>query len=125
MDRREFVRSAVLSGIAASIGGKMSAQKNGQLASSQQASDQQKTSGGMIYRTLGKTGEKVSAIGMGGFHIGQPKLSDEESVRLVRAAIDGGITFMDNSWDYNQGNSEVRMGKALKDGYRQKVFSND
>src|SRR5258708_39748812 len=71
---------------------------------------------------MGKTGEKVSAIGMGGFHIGQPKLTDEESPRLVRAAIDGGITFMDNSWDYNQGNSEVRMGKALKEGYRQKVF---
>ena len=45
----------------------------------------------MIYRTLGKTGERVSAIGMGGFHIGQPKLSDGESLRLIRAAIDGGI----------------------------------
>lgn len=76
----------------------------------------------MIYRTLGRTGERVSAIGMGGFHIGQPKLSEDESIRLVRAAIDGGITFMDNSWDYNQGQSEVRMGKALKDGYRQKIF---
>ncbi|HET9280746.1 MAG TPA: aldo/keto reductase [Candidatus Angelobacter sp.] len=76
----------------------------------------------MIYRTLGRTGERVSAIGMGGFHIGQPKLSEDESIRLVRAAIDGGITFMDNSWDYNQGQSEIRMGKALKDGYRQKVF---
>ncbi len=104
----------------------MSAQKNHPQTSSQQGSDQhvqdQRGSQGMIYRTLGKTGEKVSAIGLGGFHIGQPRLSDEESVRLVRAAIDGGITFMDNSWDYNQGNSEVRMGKALKDGYRQKVF---
>jgi predicted aldo/keto reductase-like oxidoreductase len=59
---------------------------------------------------------------MGGFHIGQPKLTEEESLRLVRSAIDGGITFMDNSWDYNQGQSEIRMGKALKDGYRQKVF---
>ncbi len=76
----------------------------------------------MIYRTLGRTGERVSAIGMGGFHIGQPKLSEEESIRLIRSAIDGGITFMDNSWDYNQGQSEIRMGKALKDGYRQKVF---
>ncbi len=76
----------------------------------------------MIYRTLGQTGERVSAIGMGGFHIGQPKLSESESIRLVRAAIDGGITFMDNSWDYNEGASELRMGKALKDGYRQKVF---
>ena len=76
----------------------------------------------MIYRTLGRTGERVSAIGMGGFHLGQPKLSDDESVKLIRAAIDGGINFMDNSWDYNNGQSEVRMGKALKDGYRQKVF---
>lgn len=76
----------------------------------------------MLYRTLGRTGERVSAIGLGGFHIGQPKLSDEESIRLIRSAIDGGITFMDNSWDYNQGQSEIRMGKALKDGYRQNVF---
>lgn len=82
----------------------------------------QQSSGGMIYRTLGRTGEKVSAIGMGGFHVGQPKLSEEDSLRLIRSAIDGGITFMDNSWDYNQGQSEIRMGKALKDGYRQKVF---
>jgi aryl-alcohol dehydrogenase-like predicted oxidoreductase len=81
-----------------------------------------KEGGPMIYRALGKTGERVSAIGMGGFHIGQPKLSDDESLRLIRAAIDGGINFMDNSWDYNKGQSEVRMGKALKDGYRQKVF---
>jgi uncharacterized protein len=76
----------------------------------------------MIYRTLGRTGERVSAIGMGGFHLGHPKLSDEESVKLIRAAIDGGINFMDNSWDYNNGDSETRMGKALKNGYRQKVF---
>jgi uncharacterized protein len=78
--------------------------------------------GDMLYRTLGRTGERVSAIGMGGFHLAQPGLKEEESIRLVRAAIDRGITFMDNSWDYNQGQSELRMGKALKDGYRQKVF---
>lgn len=77
---------------------------------------------GMLYRKLGRTGQRVSAIGLGGFHIGQPKLSDDESIRLIRSAIDGGITFMDNSWDYNEGQSEIRMGKALKDGYRQKVF---
>ena len=76
----------------------------------------------MIYRTLGKTGERVSAIGLGGFHIGRPKLTDDDSIQLIRAAIEGGINFMDNSWDYNKGQSEVRMGKALKDGYRQKVF---
>lgn len=79
-------------------------------------------SGDMLYRTLGRTGERVSVIGMGGFHIAQHGLTEEESIRLVRAAIDRGITFMDNSWDYNEGQSELRMGKALRDGYRQKVF---
>ena len=78
--------------------------------------------GDMLYRTLGRTGEKVSAIGLGGFHIGHKELSDDDSIRLIRSAIDRGITFMDNSWDYNEGQSEIRMGKALKDGYRQKVF---
>jgi len=73
-------------------------------------------------RELGRTGERVSAIGLGGFHIGAPKLSDDDSLRIIRSAVDGGITFMDNCWDYNQGQSEIRMGKALKDGYRQKVF---
>jgi uncharacterized protein len=78
--------------------------------------------GDMLYRTLGRTGEKVSAIGMGGFHIAKHGLSDDQSIQLVRSAIDRGITFMDNSWDYNEGQSEILMGKALKDGYRQKVF---
>jgi len=75
----------------------------------------------MLYRTLGRTQEQVSALGLGGFHIG--KQSDEqESIRIIRSAIDRGITFMDNSWDYNNGESEIRMGKALRDGYREKVF---
>jgi predicted aldo/keto reductase-like oxidoreductase len=78
--------------------------------------------GDMLYRTLGRTGEQVSAIGMGGYHIGNHGLTEGESIRLIRTAIDRGITFMDNSWDYNEGQSEIRMGKALKDGYRQKVF---
>ena len=77
--------------------------------------------GDMLYRTLGHTNEQVSAIGVGGSHIG--KQSDEkESIQIIRSAIDRGITFMDNSWDYNEGVSEVRMGKALRDGYRDKVF---
>lgn len=76
----------------------------------------------MLYRTLGSTGERVSVIGLGGFHIGKPGLSEEEAIRLIRSAIDSGITFMDNSWDYNGGQSEIREGKALQGGYRQKVF---
>ena len=73
-------------------------------------------------RTLGRTGEKVSCLGMGGYHIGKPKLTDDEAVRLVRQAIDHGLNFMDNSWDYNDGQSEIRVGKALRDHYRDKAF---
>jgi predicted aldo/keto reductase-like oxidoreductase len=76
--------------------------------------------GDMIYRTLGSTGEKVSAIGLGGFHMGDP--SEAEGIRILRTAIDRGITFMDNCWDYHDGGSEMRMGKGLRDGYRDKVF---
>src|SRR5215212_7566685 len=76
--------------------------------------------GDMIYRTLGRTGEKVSAIGLGGYHIGNPP--EEEGLRIIRSAIDRGITFLDNCWDYHDGGSERRMGKALRDGYRGKVF---
>ena len=78
--------------------------------------------GDMPYRTLGRTGEQVSLIGMGGFHVGSLD-SDAEGIKLVHAGIDRGINFMDNSWDYHNGNSEVRMGKALaQGGYRQKIF---
>jgi aryl-alcohol dehydrogenase-like predicted oxidoreductase len=76
----------------------------------------------MIYRTLGSTNEKVSAIGVGGWHLGFAKLSESESIGIVRSAIDRGINFMDNSWDYNEGASEIRMGRALKDGYRERAF---
>jgi len=76
----------------------------------------------MPYRMLGRTSQRVSAIGMGGFHIGQPHIDEAESIRLIRSAIDRGINFLDNSWDYNGGQSEIRMGKALRDGYRTKVF---
>ena len=78
-------------------------------------------SNGMIYRMLGRSGEKVSAIGLGGYHIGI-QAAEQESIRIIHSAIDHGITFMDNCWDYNDGVSEIRMGMALRDGYRQKVF---
>ena len=75
----------------------------------------------MLYRQLGKTGERVSVIGLGGYHIGQLK-TEAESVQLIRSAIDRGINFMDNCWDYHNGRSHRWMGAALKNGYRQKVF---
>jgi aryl-alcohol dehydrogenase-like predicted oxidoreductase len=74
------------------------------------------------YRTLGKTGARVSAIGLGGWHLGLARVDEQLSIRIVRTAIDRGINFMDNCWDYNDGASETRMGQALRDGYRDKVF---
>jgi|SRR5664280_220307 len=106
LTRREFVTRAIVTGVALSVGSPSWAIE---------------TKEGMIYRTLGRTGEKISAIGLGGFHIGIQK-AEKESLAIIRSAIDRGITFMDNCWDYNDGGSEVRMGKALRDGYRDKVF---
>jgi aryl-alcohol dehydrogenase-like predicted oxidoreductase len=71
---------------------------------------------------LGRTGVKVSLIGLGGWHLGFKQIDEELSVRMIRTAIDNGINFMDNCWDYNEGASEKRMGKALLDGYRERVF---
>jgi aryl-alcohol dehydrogenase-like predicted oxidoreductase len=79
------------------------------------------TQGGIPYRTLGRTGEKVSMVGLGGYHLGNPK-NEQDSIHIIRSGIDNGINFLDNCWDYHNGDSEVRMGKALRDGYRQRVF---
>src|SRR5215207_4658682 len=77
---------------------------------------------GMPYRTLGSTGERVSAIGLGGHHLGVKSVDEKLALRIIHRAIERGITFMDNSWDYNEGASEERMGKALQGGRREKVF---
>ena len=100
-NRREIVASLAAAGVAGSLHG---------------------ASSDMTYRTLGHTGEKVSAIGLGGFHIGKKSLSDDQAIRIMRTAVDRGINFFDNCWDYNNGRSEEVMGKALKDGYRKRVF---
>ena len=75
----------------------------------------------MLYRPLGRSGERVSALGVGGFHLAE-QIDESLAVRIVREAVDHGVTFMDNCWDYNEGASELRMGKALRDGYRDRVF---
>ncbi len=114
MDRRDFIRTATV----AAAGSVASA---GAQSTQPSFASQRPESPNMIYRELGRTGERVSAIGMGGYHVGKQQDPDE-SIRLIRATIDRGITFMDNCWDYNGGISEVRMGQALRDGYRRKVF---
>lgn len=77
--------------------------------------------GGVPMRNFGKTGEKVSMLGLGGHHIGQIE-DDQESIRLIREAIDAGVTFLDNAWEYHDGRSEELVGRALQDGYRERVF---
>jgi uncharacterized protein len=105
--RREFVKLAIAGGVAAAAG------------PSVWAADA--ATGTMPMRKLGRTGEMVSAIGLGGYHVGIQR-TEQESITLIRSAIDGGINFLDNCWDYNGGESERRMGKALLDGYRAKAF---
>src|ERR1700730_10331287 len=128
MKRREFFKAAAICGAASTLPSALSQdkssakQENGAMNQIPLTSSAGTRKGDMLYRTLGRTGERVSAIGMGGFHLGHAALTDDDSVRLIRAGVDRGITFMDNSWVYNEGQSELRMGKALKDGYRQKVF---
>ena len=80
------------------------------------------TTNGVPLRVLGHTGEKVSIVGIGGYHLARPGVDAEESIRIVRTGLDQGTNFLDNCWDYNGGESEIRMGKALRDGYRQKAF---
>jgi aryl-alcohol dehydrogenase-like predicted oxidoreductase len=116
MDRRDFLKTA---GVAA--GGAFVVPSRGAQSTASTTSAGRTESPSMIYRELGRTGERVSAIGLGGYHLGKQQNPDE-SIRLIRAAVDRGITFMDNCWDYNGGISEVRMGQALRDGYRQRVF---
>jgi predicted aldo/keto reductase-like oxidoreductase len=112
MTRRDFLRIALAATVAPAVGC-----NDGEGMAAAAA-----PGGGIARRRLGRTGEVVSLVGLGGWHMARPGLTEEESVRIVRAAIDGGITFLDNCWDYNDGESERRMGLALRDGYRDKVF---
>jgi len=114
MERRDFLKSATAASVAAATGATAQTTTHAKPIKQPQSPD-------MIYRELGTTGEKVSAIGLGGYHIGKQPNPDD-SIKLIHAAIDHGITFMDNCWDYNDGISEVRMGQALRNGYREKVF---
>lgn len=120
MERRDFLKTAAVAGVAAAM--PVQGQVSGATHAARGGAIKRPQSPDMIYRQLGTTGETVSAIGMGGFHIGKQQ-DPAESVKLVHAGVDAGITFLDNCWDYNDGISEVRMGQALKaGGYRQKVF---
>jgi uncharacterized protein len=91
------------------------------MARSLSASAAAEARNGIPYRPLGRTGEKVSLVGLGGYHLARQS-NTAESIRIIRTGLDEGINFLDNCWDYNGGESEIRMGKALRGGYRQKAF---
>jgi predicted aldo/keto reductase-like oxidoreductase len=138
MERRSFLQGAVLgAGLTASQGAGAASQGAGAAVSAPGlpgtrpqdpadlpfVSDPGEMRGEMLYRRFGRHAETISAIGMGGFHLGKNAVSDDEATRLIHAGIERGITFMDNCWDYNKGRSELRMGVALSQGgYRDKVF---
>ena len=117
MERRDFLKTATAAGVAAAATGSV-----GQSAPAARNAVKRPEVAGMLYRELGTTGERVSAIGMGGFHLGKDPNGSDAAIALVHRGVDSGITFLDNCWDYNDGISEVRVGQALKSGYRQKVF---
>jgi aryl-alcohol dehydrogenase-like predicted oxidoreductase len=123
MKRREFIEMVTATAAAGSLLGAAGSPASAAepAAPGQPERPPEKVRGGMRYRPLGRTGVEVSAIGLGGHHIGRQK-DEKESIRIIHAAIDHGITFMDNCWDYHNGGSEERMGKALRGGYRDKVF---
>jgi aryl-alcohol dehydrogenase-like predicted oxidoreductase len=127
MERRKFLKTmSVAAGVSAASEGLLGPLSTGASGGEPETADrlpgpEETVRGDMRYRALGRTGEQVSVIGLGGHHIGRQK-EEQESIKIIRTAIDHGITFMDNSWDYHDGGSEVRMGKALQGGYRQKVF---
>lgn len=110
--RREFVSNSVKGAAALALGAQLVAR----------TSSAEET--GMPMRPLGRTGEQVSVLCLGGWHIGAAAAQNEaEAIRIMHAAIDEGLTFFDNAWDYHDGGSEVVMGKALASpAKRDKVF---
>jgi len=127
MERRDLMRATAAGVAAAAIGG--AADVAGQTAQGGQVKPTGPVTSKipehpeMKYRALGRTGERVSLVGMGGFHLAKPGgASADEAVRLVHAGLDAGINFFDNSWDYNGSESEVRLGRALAGGRRDRAF---
>jgi uncharacterized protein len=124
MERRNFLKqaAAALAGWKSLAGINLSAQTKLEGAAAHSPLPAVTTVNGIGRRKLGRADAEVSIIGIGGYHIGLSSVSEAESIRIVRKALDEGINFLDNCWDYNDGASEERMGKALQDGYRQKAF---
>jgi predicted aldo/keto reductase-like oxidoreductase len=126
MERRDFLKAALAAAAPIAAEGVFDSLTTAALAAepaaeTRPANPPEASRGEMPYRLLGRTGERVSLLGLGGYHIGGQR-DEQDSIRIIRTAIDRGVNFMDNCWDYHNGGSEIRMGRALRDGYRRKVF---
>ncbi len=127
MERRTFIKATALSAAMSALGPAAYAQittsQGGTVKPTGPVTSKIPQNPQMKYRPLGPTGEMVSLIGVGGFHLAKPGgMTSSEAVRVVHASIDNGINFCDNCWDYNAGESEVRLGRALENGWRDRVF---
>ena len=126
MERRSFLKqaatAAALAGIQSASGQDVPAGVTLQGAASQTPAPTVSTVNGIGRRKFSRSDAEVSIIGIGGYHLGLSGVGEPDAIRIIRQALDEGINFLDNCWDYNGGVSEERMGKALTEGYRQKAF---
>jgi diketogulonate reductase-like aldo/keto reductase len=129
MERRDFVKATALGVAAAAIAAAApvdqvaQTSQGGQVKPTGPVTSKLNENPDMKYRPLGTTGERVSLIGLGGFHLAKPGgPTADEAVKIVHAALDAGVTFCDNCWDYNGGESEVRLGRALAGGWRDRTM---
>ncbi len=126
MERRSFLKraatAAALAGIETAASKRVLANPALQGAAAHTPGPFSKTVNGIGRRKLGRADAEVSIIGIGGYHLGLGSVAEADAIKIIRRALDEGINFLDNCWDYNAGVSEERMGKALADGYRQKAF---
>ena len=124
MERRHFLKqaaaAAVLAGLKGATDQAMAATLEG--AAAHTPLPPVSTVNGIGRRRLGRNDAEVSIIGIGGYHLGGRNVTEADAIHIIRTALDEGINFLDNCWDYNAGVSEERMGKALEGGYRQKAF---
>ena len=127
MERRDFLRASATGVAAAAVDAGAASAVMPPVAdpATTRPSPPTTQDNGMHYRILGATGERVSIVGMGGFHLAKPEPdgpTEADAIKIIRTGIDNGVNFCDNCWDYNKGESEIRLGKALRDGYREKAF---
>ncbi len=124
MERRNFLKggAAALAGLKAAAAHAATVQRAQAKTGKEPSLKTVATVNGIARRQLGRSNAQVSILGIGGYHLGLAKVTEQDAIAIIHRALDEGINFLDNCWDYNDGVSEDRMGKALAGGYRDKAF---